>query len=50
MRKITFQTDENQNNFIFSVDHNDNFDHKYHIDPGKLFSIKYSMLKNQYLT
>ena len=24
---------------FFSEDHNDIFDHKYHIDPGKLFSI-----------
>ena len=27
MRKITFQTDKNQNSFIFSVDHNDIIDH-----------------------
>ena len=42
MRKITFKTDKNQNSFIFSEDHedhNDIFDHKYHIDPGNLFSI-----------
>ena len=26
------------------------FDQKYCIDPGNLFSIKYSMLKYQYLT
>ena len=37
MRKITFKTD--QNSFIFSEDHNDILDHKYHIDPGKLLSI-----------
>ena len=24
---------------FFSEDHNDIFDHKYHIDPGNLFSI-----------
>ena len=36
---MTFQTDLNQNSFVFSVDHNDIFDHKYHIDPGNLFSI-----------
>ena len=35
--------------FQFSEDHNDIFDHKYHIDPGNLFSIKYKMLKYQYL-
>ena len=40
MRKITFETE----------DHNDILDHKYHIDPGNLFSISYSMLKYQYLT
>ena len=34
----------------FSVDRNDIFDHKYCIDPGNLFSIKYSMLQYQYLT
>ena len=39
MRKITFQTDTNQNNFIFSVDYNDIFDRKYCIDSGNLFSI-----------
>ena len=39
MRKITFKTDLNQNSFIFSEDHNDIFEHKYHIDPGNLFSI-----------
>ena len=35
---------------MFSVDHNDIFDHKYGIDPGNSFSILYSMLKYQYLT
>ena len=35
---------------FFSEDHDDIFDHKYHIDPGNLFSIYYSMLKYQYLT
>ena len=50
MRKIMFQTDKNQNNFILSVDHNDIFDHTYWIDPGHLFSIWYSMLKYQFLT
>ena len=51
MRKITFQTDKNQNSFIFSVDHIqfDIFDHKYCIDPGNLFSIKSRLLKYQYL-
>ena len=49
MRKITFKTDWNQNSFIFSKDRNDIFDHKYHIDPGNLFSNNYSMLKYQYL-
>ena len=39
MRKITFQTDKNQNSFIFSVDHNDIFDHKYCIDQGNLLRI-----------
>ena len=39
MRKITFQTDSNQNGFIFYKDHNDIFDHKYCIDPGNLISI-----------
>ena len=34
MRKITFK-----NSFDFSEDFNDIFDHKYHIDPGNLFSI-----------
>ena len=33
------RTDWNQNSFIFSVDDNDIFDHKYGIDPGNLFSI-----------
>ena len=28
---MTLQTDKNQNNFIFSVDHSDIFDHKYYI-------------------
>ena len=50
MQKITFQTGWNQNSFIFSEIHNNTFDHKYHIDPGNLFSILYSMLKYQYLT
>ena len=36
---MTFKTDKNQNSIIFSEDHNDNFDHKYHIGPGNLFSI-----------
>ena len=36
---MKFQTAKNQNSFIFSVDHNDIFDHKYCIDPGNLFSI-----------
>ena len=31
-----FQTDKNQISFIFSVDHNDIFDHKHCIDPGNL--------------
>ena len=39
MRKITFKIDKDQKGFIFSEDHNDIFDHKYHIDPGNLFSI-----------
>ena len=39
MRTITFKTDKNQNSFDFSEDFNDIFDHKYHIDPGNLFSI-----------
>ena len=39
MRNITFKTDLNQNSYIFSKDHNDIFDNKYHIDPGNLFSI-----------
>ena len=39
MRKITFKTDYNQNSFNFAEDHNDIFDHKYHIDPGNLLSI-----------
>ena len=34
-----FQTDQNQNSFIFSEDHNDICDHKYQIDPGNLLSI-----------
>ena len=38
MRKIAFQTDKNQNSFIFSVDLNI-IAHKYCIDPGILFSI-----------
>ena len=37
MQKITFQTDKNQNSFIFWVDRNDIFHHKYYIDPGNLF-------------
>ena len=36
---MTFQTDKNQNSFIFSEDHNDIFDHKYCIGPGNLFSM-----------
>ena len=48
MRKIRFKTDQNQNSFFFEY-HNDIFDHKYHIDPGNLFSIYYSVLKYQYL-
>ena len=44
MRKITFQTDLNQNSFNFSVDDNGIFEHKYCIDPGNLLSILYSML------
>ena len=39
MQKITFQTGKNQNSFIFSEDHNDIFDHTYHIDPDNLFSM-----------
>ena len=39
MRKLSFQTDLNQNNFIISKDHSNLFDHKNRIDPGKLFSI-----------
>ena len=38
MRKVTFQTDQNQNSFIFSVGYNDIFDHKYCIDPGNLIN------------
>ena len=38
-KKITFKTDLNQNSFILSEDHNDIFDHKYHIHLGNLFSI-----------
>ena len=34
MLVITFRTYQNQNNFIFSVDRNDIFDHKHYIDPG----------------
>ena len=34
-----FKTDLNQKSFIFSEDHNDISDHKYHIDPGNLLSI-----------
>ena len=30
---------QNQDSFNFSEDHNNIFDHKYHIDPGNLFSI-----------
>ena len=45
-----FQTDYNQNSFIFSVDHNDNSDHMYCLDQGNSFSIYYRMLKYQYLT
>ena len=30
---------QNENMFIFSVDHSDIFDHKYCIDPGNLLSI-----------
>ena len=40
MRKITFQTDYNQNSLIFSVDHNDIFDHRYCIDPGNFLASK----------
>ena len=43
MRKITFKTDYNQKSFNFSEDHNDIFDRKYHIDPGNLFTIYYSI-------
>ena len=50
IQKITFQTYLNKKSFIFSEDHNDIFGHKYHIDPGNLFSIYYSMLKYQNLT
>ena len=39
MRKITFQTDKNQNSSILSVDNNDIFDHKYCIGTGNVFSI-----------
>ena len=39
MRKITFQTDKNQNSLIFPEDHDGIFVHKYPIDPGNLFSI-----------
>ena len=39
MRKITFKTDQKQKSFDFSEDFNDIIDHKYHIDPGNLFSI-----------
>ena len=39
MRKLTFKNDKNQNILNFSEDHNDIFDHKYHIDPGNLFII-----------
>ena len=34
-----FKTALNQNNFNFSEDHNDIFDHKHLIDPGNLLSI-----------
>ena len=36
----------NQNSSIFSVDHNDIFDHKYWIDPGDLFNIIYYITLN----
>ena len=39
MRKIMFKTDWNQNSLIFSEDHTDIFEIKYHIVPGNLFSI-----------
>ena len=38
MRKIMFKTDKNQSGFSFSKDHNDIFDHKYHIDQGNLLA------------
>ena len=34
-----YKTYLNQNSYIFSEDPNDIFDHKYHNDPGNLFSI-----------
>ena len=34
-----FKTDNNQNSFNFSENHNDIFDHKYQINPGSLYSI-----------
>ena len=39
MQKITFKADWSQNSFKFSEDHDYIFEHKYHIDPGNLFSI-----------
>ena len=39
MRKITFRTYQNNNCFIFSVDHNDIIDHKDCIDPVNLLII-----------
>ena len=35
---------------FFSENHIDIFDHKYRVDSGNLFSIKYSMLEYQYIT
>ena len=39
MRKITFHTDQKQNSFVFSVDHNGIFDHMYGTQSGILLNI-----------
>ena len=48
IRKITFQTSENQNCFMYSVDHNAIFAHMHCYEPGNLLNIQNVMLKYQY--
>ena len=50
IEKITFQTFENQNCFIYTVEHNGIFDSMYFYESGNLLNIRNVMLKYPYST